>query len=98
MSKLDKIWLGRIDDIFGYGFCVLGHSEGECYKALRKAYFDFRSIDPNKDDLTEFDDYGKITDEDGTVILDLFDKAFEYWGGSIEEVDIGKVYYADFKE
>lgn len=39
---MDKIFIGTIEGIFGYGMSVFGHSEKECMKALRKAYDKWR--------------------------------------------------------
>ena len=39
---MDKIFIGNIEGIFGYGMSVFGHSEKECMEALRKHYYEWR--------------------------------------------------------
>jgi|GEM_PF-4496746 len=74
-----KIWIGTIPEIFGYGMCVIGNSEKECMKALRKDY------DESKKGRKEM------------TSQKIFLEAFEYWGGCVEEVKIGKVYSDGFR-
>lgn len=71
-----KIWLADMPECFGYGLCVLSHSEDDArrrlkneYKAMRRAY-----------------GYNKP-----------FDEAMEYFGGSVREIEPGKVYNDGFK-
>lgn len=73
-----KIWIGTIPGIFGYGMCVIGNSEKECMKALRKNYDEWKE---ERKEMTS---------------QKIFLEAFEYWGGHVEEIKIGKVYYDNF--
>lgn len=86
-TKNKTIWIGIIPDIFGYGMSVVGESEEECLKTLRRAYRDW-----SKD---RSDDYGDMRDENGRK-LTRFEKAMENWGGRITEVELGKTYFDNF--
>jgi hypothetical protein len=85
--KKKTIWIGVIPDIFGYGMSVAAESEAECLKALKKDYA--------KSSKGTFDEYEDVCDENGKK-LTRFEKAMENWGGRIEEVELGKVYWDNF--
>lgn len=85
--KKKTIWIGVIPSIFGYGMSVAAESEEECLKALKKDYRDWSK--------GRSDDYGDMRDENGKK-LTRFEKAMENWGGRIEEVELGKVYWDNF--
>ena len=85
--KKKTIWVGIIPDIFGYGMSVAAESEAECLKALKKDYA--------KSSEGRSDDYGDMRDENGKK-LTRFEKAMENWGGRIEEIELGKVYWDNF--
>jgi len=85
--KKKTIWVGIIPDIFGYGMSVAAESEEECLKALKK---DYRECVKGRSD-----DYGDMRDENGRK-LTRFEKAMENWGGRIEEIELGKVYWDNF--
>jgi hypothetical protein len=82
---MEKLWVGQIPDIFGYGLLVLEDSEDKCRKALRKAYNDWAKNYP--------DTYGRM---EGKVLRSRFDKAMHHWGGEVRKIEIGKVYYDNF--
>jgi predicted RNase H-like HicB family nuclease len=86
-TKKKTIWIGIIPDIFGYGMSVAGETEEECLKALKRAYRDW-----SKD---RSDDYGDMRDENGRK-LTRFEKAMESWGGRVDEVELGKLYWDNF--
>ena len=75
---MDKIFIGTIEGIFGYGMSVFGHSEKECMKALRKHYDEWRKSMGNETSKKIFDeafDYwgGSIkVIEKGVVYFDNF--------------------------
>jgi hypothetical protein len=81
------IWIGVIPSIFGYGMTVIEESEEACLKALKKDYAECCKGRP--------DDYGVQYDENGKRMT-RFEKAMDNWGGRIEEVQLGKVYWDDF--
>lgn len=85
---MSKIWVGQIPDIFGYGLLVLEMSEDKCRKALRKAYNEWAKNYP--------DTYGRMEGDDGKALRSRFDKAMYQWGGSVMEVEVGKVYCDNF--
>ena len=85
--KKKTIWVGVIPSIFGYGMIVVAESEAECLKALKK---DYRECTKDRSD-----DYGDMRDENGRK-LTRFEKAMECWGGRIEEVELGKIYFDNF--
>lgn len=86
-TKKRTIWLGIIPDIFGYGINVLEDSEEACEKALKRAYREWSK--------GTCDDYGDMRDDNGKKMT-RFEKAMENWGGRIEEVELGKVYFDNF--
>lgn len=85
--KKKTIWIGVIPSIFGYGMSVAAESEEECLKALKKDYREWAK--------GRSDDYGDMRDENGRK-LTRFEKAMETWGGRIEEIELGKVYFDNF--
>jgi hypothetical protein len=89
-SKKRMIWVGQIGSIFGYGLLVLETSEKACKEALEGKYNEW--VDGRGDE----DDYPTQYNEDGTEMT-RFEKAMENWGGTVEEVEIGKVYYDGFR-
>ena len=81
MSKRKSyIWVGRIPSIWGYGSMVLGKSEEEVMKALKKDFYECRKLHKNG-----------LPDHFST-----FKKALEYFGGGAEKVELGKIYFDDF--
>jgi hypothetical protein len=88
MSKKKRtIFIGVIPGIFEYGISVAEETEEACLKALKKRYRQW-----TKD---ESDTYGDMRDENGKQMT-RFEKAMEYWGGRVQEVELGKAYYDDF--
>lgn len=85
---MKTIWIGTIPGIFGYGISIAEDTEEKCVKALETAYN--RCVDGTDDD------YDEQFYEDGTEMT-RFEKAFDYWGGSVSEIELGKEYSDDFK-
>lgn len=81
-AKGKKIWIGIMPGAFGYGLSAVGESKKEVEDALRTGYDEFMS-DGRNDDSTDFN---------------TFKKAMEYFGGRIEQVEMGKSYYDNFGE
>lgn len=86
---MKTIWIGIIPGIFGYGISVAEDSEEKCMKALERGYQAWL-------DGSESDDYEEQFHEDGTEMT-RFEKALEHWGGSVDEVALGKIYNDDFR-
>lgn len=86
-NKKRTVWVGIIPSIFGYGLSVVGETEKECEAALKKAYREWSK--------GTCDDYGDRRDENGKK-LTRFEKAMENWGGRINEVELGKIYWDNF--
>jgi predicted RNase H-like HicB family nuclease len=91
-AKKRTIWMGTIPEIFGYGLSVVGETREECEAALKKGYREW-----TKNSAYSSDDYGDMRDKNGKK-LTRFEKAMEYWGGSVFQVELGKIYYDDFKD
>ena len=87
MATRKTIWIGVIPDIFGYGITVAEESEEACLKALQKDYA--------KNSKGSSDDYGIQYDENGKRMT-RFEKAMENWGGRINEIELGKIYWDNF--
>ena len=74
MEKI--VYVGIVPDIFGYGMNVLGDTEQECVKALKKQFFDWR-VKYNMhgmsfDRMMEYFGGQVFAVEKGTVYLDDF--------------------------
>lgn len=87
MAIKKTIWVGIIPEIFGYGLSVVGESEEDCRKALQSAYRAWVK--------GTYDDYGDMRHENGKKMT-RFEKAMENWGGRIEKIELGKIYYDNF--
>ena len=91
MTTEKTIWMGTVEDIFGYGISVVADSHMDCLRAIEEAYNEW--CDGSGDD----DDYGDMYHDDGTPWT-RFEKAMDYWGMSIREIELGRTYYDNFKE
>lgn len=92
---MKTIWIGTIPGIFGYGISVAEETEEKCIKALQTAYT--KCVEEGDQQFHASDnEYKNQFYEDGTEMT-RFEKAFDYWGGSISEIELGKEYSDDFK-
>lgn len=85
---MKTIWIGVIESIFGYGIAVAEVTEEKCMEALRDIY------NASVEDLP--DEYDEQYDENG-IEMSRFEKAMEYWGGRVSEVELGKGYDDGFR-
>ncbi len=90
---MKTIWIGVIESIFGYGIAVAEVTEEKCMEALKdiyNAYIYNASLEGDEDE------YDEQYDENG-IEMSRFEKAMEYWGGSVSEVELGKGYDDGFR-
>tara|TARA_R110000772_G_scaffold47429_5_gene108436 strand:+ start:2186 stop:2443 length:258 start_codon:yes stop_codon:yes gene_type:complete len=85
---MKTIWIGVIDSIFGYGIAVAEVTEEKCMEALKDIY------NASVEDLSY--EYDEQYDDNG-IEMSRFEKAMEYWGGSVSEVELGKGYDDGFR-
>ena len=78
-----KIWLAQMPEAFKYGFMVLAETREEAERELKKEFFECRKAAAN-------DGMG------WSCSWWTFDEAMEYFGGSIGEIELGKVYNDGF--
>ena len=75
---MKKIWFGNIPDIFGYGISCLGNSKKEVMDTMKKEYKQWKA--------------GRAKHGFGDESTN-FETSYEYYGGWVEQVEIGKGYY-----
>lgn len=85
------LYIGTIDGIFGYGLSVAALTEEEVLINLERAYNEWSETEGREDD------YPDQLDENGNPMT-RFQKAFDYWGGDVRKIELGKVYYDNFGE
>jgi hypothetical protein len=88
---MKTIWIGVIDSIFGYGISVAEATEEKCMESLKRIYND--SIE----DAAYGDNIYEEQQDDNGVELPRFEKAMEYWGGRVSEIELGKGYDDGFR-
>jgi hypothetical protein len=77
-TQMKKIWFGNIPDIFGYGISCLGNSKKEVMDTMKKEYKQWKA--------------GRAKHGFGDESTN-FETSYEYYGGWVEQVEIGKGYY-----
>ena len=75
---MKKIWFGNIPEIFGYGISCLGNSKKEVMDTMKKEYKQWKA--------------GRAKHGFGDESTN-FETSYEYYGGWVEQVEIGKGYY-----
>lgn len=85
------IWIGTVEGIFGYGISVIDESEKGCLKAIKKSYTE------QSESRGHYDTYEEKFHPNGKPYT-RFEKAMEYWGMHIREIEIGKTYFDNFNE
>lgn len=83
--NVEKVWVGIIPEINGgYGVNVIAKSKEEAMSLLRREYNKIQR--------------GLYRMQFAYKHLETFDKAMEYFGGEVKEIELGKAYYDGFKE
>jgi hypothetical protein len=83
--SIEKVWVGIIPEINGgYGVNVIAKSEDEAMSLLRRNYNKIQR--------------GVYRMQFTYKHLETFDKAMEYFGVEVKEIELGKAYYDGFKE
>ena len=97
-NKNDKIYVGVIPDIFGYGINVIGHTEAQALEALELAYWDWKEGAFGEYERKQFEDeYDEVLHKDGTPYTH-FERVMDYHGGRVTAVKIGDYYFDNFGE
>ena len=74
------MYLAEIPEICGYGIQILSDCEKTAEKLLKKEYYKWR----------------KETRHGFPAHMDTYDKAIEYFGGGVREIELNKRYYDGF--